>query len=136
MAKIFKTDTQEQALKEIVESLKIVSSLNVLLSDEDVSECKIRINGSTDSGTLNEQIPIPYAMITPQLKDYRKKLIKDILDKSKNYSIRLDDSENDIIGIKPKKEVVIQEKTSVQEEVKEDTYTQQQSTGFQPRNYY
>lgn len=135
MAKIFKTDTQEQALKEIVESIKIVSSLNILLSDEDVSECKIRINGSTSSGTLNEQIPIPYAMITPQLKDYRKKLIKDILDKSKNYSIRLDDSENEIIGIKPKKEVVIQE-TPVQEEVKKDTYTQQQSTGFQPRNYY
>lgn len=104
MAKIFKTDTQEQTLKDIVDSLKIVTSLNVLLADETMNDCKIRVSGMTEAEQVNEQIPIPYAMISPQLKDYRKKLVKDILDKSKNYSIRLDDNENEILGIKTKKE--------------------------------
>lgn len=142
MAKIFKTDTQEQALKEIVESLKIVSSLNVLLNDEEVTECKIRINGVTNSGSLNEQIPIPYAMIVPQLKDYRKKLVKEILDKSRSYSIRLDDNENEIIGIKPKKEVQTNASESMRkDEEKEENTPQpasipQSSSGFQTGNYY
>ena len=72
MAKIFKTDMQEQALKEITDSFKAV----------------------------NEQFPIPFNLISTQLKDYRKRLIKDISDKSKTYSIRLEDSEYEIIGVK------------------------------------
>lgn len=103
MAKIFKTNSQEQALKEIVDSLKIVSALNEILDDEDVSECKIRVNGTTKSGQINEQIPIPFTMIASQLKDYRKRLVKEIQDKSKNFSIKLDENENEIISMKKEK---------------------------------
>jgi len=99
MAKIFKTDTQEQALKEIVENLKIVSTLNKLLENEDVSDCKVKIMGILNTGSLNEQLPIPYNQLTSSLKDYRKKLIKDIQDKSKNYNIQLDDNEKRILGM-------------------------------------
>lgn len=116
MAKIVKTNSQEQALKEINESLKIVTSLNNILKDEKISDCKIRINGSTELGNVNEQIPIPFALIVSQIKDYRKRLIKEITDKSKTYSIFLDDSENEIIGIKTEK---IVEKTPEKEENEE-----------------
>jgi hypothetical protein len=104
MAKIFKTSSQEQALKEIVDGLKIVTSLNRLLEDEDVNDCKVKVMGSTNSGNLNEQIPIPYNILTSPLKDYRKKLVKEISDKSKTYSIQLDDSEKETLGIETKKE--------------------------------
>lgn len=100
MAKIFKTDSQEQALKEITDALKIVCSLNNVLVKEDYSECKIKLAGTTSMGTVNELFAIPFPLISNQLKDYRKKLIKEIIDKSKTYSIRLEKEEYEIIGIK------------------------------------
>ena len=100
MAKIFKTDMQEQALKEITDSLKIVDSLNRVLADENISDCKLKITALTGFKDVNEQFPIPFNLISTQLKDYRKRLIKDISDKSKTYSIRLEDSEYEIIGVK------------------------------------
>ena len=100
MAKIFKTDMQEQALREITDSLKIVDSLNRVLADENISDCKLKITGLTGFKAVNEQFPIPFNLISTQLKDYRKRLIKDISDKSKTYSIRLEDSEYEIIGVK------------------------------------
>lgn len=98
MAKIFKTDSQEKALKEIVESLKIVEALNGVLAHEDMADCKLKITGSYAEGTVNETVPMPFSAISSQLKDYRKKLVKDIQDKSKAYSISLDDGELEIIS--------------------------------------
>ena len=127
MAKIFKTNSQEQALKEIIDSLKIVSSLNELLKDEDVFECKIKIMGSTKCGSINEQISIPYVMIASSLKDYRKKLVKETLDKSKSYSIKLEENEEEILGIRAKKEVEVKDteenstESDTEIEVKEST---------------
>ena len=138
MAKIFKTNSQEQALKEIVDSLKIVSALNEILYDEDVSECKIRVNGTTKSGQINEQIPIPFIMIASQLKDYRKRLVKEIQDKSKNYSIKLDENENEIISMKKKKET---ETKLIEDEIKEDdlkekTIEVEQTSSYTPNNNF
>lgn len=142
MAKIFKTNSQEQALKEIVDSLKIVSALNEILDDEDVSECKIRINGTTKSGQINEQIPIPFTMIVAQLKDYRKKLVKEIQDKSKNYSIRLDDNENEIISMKKKKDIENVMKVAAETETEPDDFgedfdkTEPKSSYISNGNFY
>lgn len=98
MAKIFKTDSQEKALKEIVESLKVVDAINRLLEHEDMIDCKIKITGSYPEGNVNEMLPIQFSLISSQVKDYRKKLVKEILDKSKVYSIALDDEELSILG--------------------------------------
>lgn len=138
MAKIFKTNSQEQALKEIVDSLKVVSALNEILDDEDVSECKIRVNGTTKSGQINEQIPIPFTMIASQLKDYRKRLVKEIQEKSKNYSIKLDENENEIISMKKKKET---ETKSAEDEIKEDdlkeeTIEVEQTSSYTPNDNF
>lgn len=113
MAKIFKTDNQEKALKEIVESLKIIDTINTLMEDEDIKDLKVRLIGTSDSGAVNEVIPMPFSTISGQIKDYRKRLIKEVLDKSKTYSIRLEDDEQEILGIKVKKEDV---KTATSEE--------------------
>lgn len=135
MAKIFKTNSQEQALKEIVDSLKIVSSLNEILEDEEVSDCKIRVNGTTKSGQLNEQIPIPFTMIASQLKDYRKKLVKEIQDKSKNYSIKLDENENEIISMKKKKETDAATITPVETESKSDEFNEESEQDSHSSSY-
>ncbi|WP_097005301.1 hypothetical protein [Lacrimispora amygdalina] len=138
MAKIFKTNSQEQALKDIVDSLKIVSSLNELLKDEDVSECKIKVMGTTKCGSINEQIPIPYTMIASPLKDYRKKIVKETLDKSKTYSIKLEENEEEILGIRAKKDVEVKDievnsaESNTEIEVKESTNIM--NTGY--HNYF
>lgn len=126
MAKIFKTNDQEKALKEIIDSLKIINSINVVMKDENIKDLKVRLTGQIEDGTLNEVIPMPFTIIASQLKDYRKRLTKDVLDKSKTYSIRLEDEENEILGIKVKKEPevvpevqLVKEEETVQEAEKE-----------------
>ena len=121
MAKIFKTNDQEKALKDIVNSLKIIDSINKVMKDEDVSDFKVRLMGSTNSGTMNETIPMPFTIISSQIKDYRKKLIKEVQDKSKTYSISLEDEELEILGVKVKKEPVVKEKEEEVVEQKEET---------------
>ena len=85
---------------EINENLKTVATLNTILAEEEMSDCKIKITGKTQKESINEQIQIPFGVISGQLKDHRKKLIKDILDKSKMFNIMLEDEENKIIGHK------------------------------------
>lgn len=121
MAKIFKTNDQEKALKDIINSLKIIDSINKVMKDEDVSDFKVRLMGSTNSGTMNETIPMPFTIISSQIKDYRKKLIKEVQDKSKTYSISLEDEELEILGVKVKKEPVVKEKEEEVVEQKEET---------------
>ena len=104
MAKIFKTNDQEKALREIIDSLKIINTINIIMKDENIRDLKVRLIGQIDSGSLNEVVPMPFTVIASQLKDYRKRLIKEVLDKSKTYSIRLEDEENEILGIRVKKE--------------------------------
>lgn len=104
MAKIFKTNDQEKALREIIDSLKIINTINIIMKDENIRDLKVRLIGQIDSGSLNEVVPMPFTVIASQLKDYRKRLIKEVLDKSKTYSIRLEDEENEILGVKVKKE--------------------------------
>ena len=104
MAKIFKTNDQEKALREIIDSLKIINTINIIMKDENIRDLKVRLIGQIDSGSLNEVVPMPFTVIASQLKDYRKRLIKEVLDKSKTYSIRLEDEENERLGIRVKKE--------------------------------
>ena len=98
MAKIFKTDSQEKALKEIIDSLKVVEAINHMMVHENMSDCKLRVTGTYEEGTVNETIPITFSIVSSQIKDYRKRLVKDIQEKSKTYSISLDDDELAIIN--------------------------------------
>lgn len=125
MAKIFKTNEQEKALKDIVDSLKIIDSINTIMENEDIKDLKIRLTGTVAAGAVNELIPMPFSIISSQIKDYRKRLIKEVLDKSKTYSIRLEDDEKEILGIKTKKN---EEEKTVTNEQKTPTDAIQPST--------
>lgn len=103
MPKIVKTDSQEAALKDIQEALKTVASLNNLLPDSGLSDCKIRMSGTAEEKSVNENFSIPYQLIQLPLKDYRKRLIAEINQKSKTFSIVLDDSDKAVMN--PEKKV-------------------------------
>ena len=136
MAKIFKTDSQEQALKEILENLKIVESLNKILAAE-IQKCKVKITSTESEVSVNETVAAPFAILLQPLKDYRKKLVADINGKAKTYSIQLDDAELAIIdpsAMQPKVE-----KQPVQEPQKEQLQPEQQLEesyiSYEPRSY-
>ena len=98
MAKIVKTNSQETALKEILDNLKIIASLNNVLDDGPLDDCKLKISGAVSGKTRSEQFSIPYTQIGLSLKEYRKKLISDVTQKSKTFSIVLDESDNKILN--------------------------------------
>lgn len=105
MAKIFKTDQQEEALKSIVENLKTVEIVNKLLDFNDIENSKVRIMGNVQKQKVNEQFDLPYNLLIPTLKDYRKTIVKDTFDKSKKFHIELEDREVDILNnVKEKKD--------------------------------
>ena len=105
MAKIFKTDQQEEALKSIVENLKTVEIVNKLLDFNDIENSKVRIMGNVQKQKVNEQFDLPYTLLIPTLKDYRKAIVKDTFDKSKKFHIELEDREVDILNnVKEKKD--------------------------------
>ena len=105
MAKIFKTNQQEEALKSIVENLKTVEIINKLLDFDDIENSKVRIMGNVQKQKVNEQLDLPYTLLIPTLKDYRKTIVKDTFDKSKKFHIELEDREVDILNnVKEKKD--------------------------------
>lgn len=105
MAKIFKTNQQEEALKSIVENLKTVEIVNKLLDFNDIENSKVRIMGNVQKQKVNEQFDLPYTLLIPTLKDYRKTIVKDTFDKSKKFHIELEDREVDILNnVKEKKD--------------------------------
>lgn len=105
MAKIFKTNQQEEALKSIVENLKTVEIVNKLLDFNDIENSKVRIMGNVQKQKVNEQFDLPYTLLIPTLKDYRKTIVKDTFDKSKKFHIELEDKEVDILNnVKEKKD--------------------------------
>lgn len=105
MAKIFKTNQQEEALKSIVENLKTVEIINKLLDFDDIENSKVRIMGNVQKQKVNEQLDLPYTLLIPTLKDYRKTIVKDTFDKSKKFHIELEDKEVDILNnVKEKKD--------------------------------
>lgn len=105
MAKIFKTNQQEEALKSIVENLKTVEIINKLLDFDDIENSKVRIMGNVQKQKVNEQLDLPYTLLIPTLKDYRKTIVKDTFDKSKKFNIELEDREVDTLNnVKEKKD--------------------------------
>lgn len=111
MAKIFKTNQQEEALKSIVENLKNVEIINKLLENENIENCKLRLMGNIDDTKINEQFDLPYSLLIPTLKDYRKSIVKDTFDKSKKFHIELEEKEIDILNNKKeeKKETIVKD---------------------------
>lgn len=125
MAKIFKTNQQEEALKSIVENLKTVEIINKLLDFDDIENSKVRIMGNVQKQKVNEQLDLPYTLLIPTLKDYRKTIVKDTFDKSKKFNIELEDREVDILNnVKEKKdgdanEVIPKESNEDENEINE-----------------
>ena len=116
MAKIFKTNQQEEALKSIVENLKTVEIINKLLDFDDIENSKLRIMGNVQKQKVNEQLDLPYNLLIPTLKEYRKTLVKDTFDKSKKFHIELEDKEVDILNnVKEKREDSENAETNVDE---------------------
>lgn len=116
MAKIFKTNQQEEALKSIVENLKTVEIINKLLDFDDIENSKLRIMGNVQKQKVNEQLDLPYNLLIPTLKEYRKTLVKDTFDKSKKFHIELEDREVDILNnVKEKREDSENAETNVDE---------------------
>lgn len=115
MAKIFKTNQQEEALKSIVENLKNVEIINKLLENENIENCKLRLMGNIDDTKINEQFDLPYSLLIPTLKDYRKSIVKDTFDKSKKFHIELEEKEIDILNNKKeeKKETIVKDEQAI-----------------------
>lgn len=95
MAKIVKTETQEQALKDITEKLKVVASINPLFVAEDLDNVRIKV--TSDNG-VNTLVPMPFQYVSAGFKEYRKKLVAEILTKAKANAIVLDDEDLKILG--------------------------------------
>ena len=122
MAKIFKTNQQEEALKSIVENLKTVEIINKLLDFDDIENSKLRIMGNVQKQKVNEQLDLPYNLLIPTLKEYRKTLVKDTFDKSKKFHIELEDKEVDILNnVKEKREDNKNEETNTDENSNENS---------------
>lgn len=121
MAKIFKTDQQEEALKSIVENLKTVEIVNKLLDFNDIENSKVRIMGNVQKQKVNEQFDLPYTLLIPTLKDYRKTIVKDTFDKSKKFHIELEDREVDILNnVKEKKDCDVNTNENINVDTTED----------------
>lgn len=121
MAKIFKTDQQEEALKSIVENLKTVEIVNKLLDFNDIENSKVRIMGNVQKQKVNEQFDLPYTLLIPTLKDYRKTIVKDTFDKSKKFHIELEDREVDILNnVKEKKDGDVNTNENINVDTTED----------------
>ena len=121
MAKIFKTNQQEEALKSIVENLKTVEIINKLLDFDDIENSKVRIMGNVQKQKVNEQFDLPYNLLIPTLKDYRKTIVKDTFDKSKKFHIELEDREVDILNnVKEKKDGDVNTNENVDSNENED----------------
>lgn len=121
MAKIFKTDQQEEALKSIVENLKTVEIVNKLLDFNDIENSKMRIMGNVQKQKVNEQFDLPYTLLIPTLKDYRKTIVKDTFDKSKKFHIELEDREVDILNnVKEKKDGDVNTNENINVDTTED----------------
>lgn len=95
MAKIVKTETQEQALKDITEKLKVVAAINPLFAAEDLDSVRLKI--TSDSG-VNTLVPMPFQYVAAGIKEYRKRLVTEILTKAKANAIVLDEEDQKILG--------------------------------------
>ena len=94
MAKIIKTETQEQALKDITEELKIISVLNPIIEAEDsIDNIKLKIISDSEDYPVNATIPMKYAYLAACMRDYRKRLVSDVTNKAKANAIVLDESD-------------------------------------------
>ena len=99
MAKIVKTSEQEQALKQILDDLGRIKTLNVILNSSEaavlITAGRTKYNPSYDKATVDTLV-----------SDIRKPLVTEVKSLSKKYSIVLDDDDCRILDnkIEPAKE--------------------------------
>lgn len=101
MAKLFYIEEQNQALKEIQTSLKTLASLTETLTIENADEIKFKVTGTNSNNEKkNTTVSIPYELLIPALKEYRKRLASTITAKSKQFHIQLDPEEEALLSTK------------------------------------
>ncbi|MDO5776275.1 MAG: hypothetical protein Q4P22_06610 [Eubacteriales bacterium] len=99
MAKIVKTETQEQALKDINEKIKIISAINPLFTEEVLDNTKLKVTADKEDGNqVNTVFPISFALIAGNIKEYRKKLVNEVITKAKANAIILDEDDTAILN--------------------------------------
>ena len=77
--------------------------------------------GNVQKQKVNEQFDLPYTLLIPTLKDYRKTIVKDTFDKSKKFHIELEDREVDILNnVKEKKDGDVNTNENINVDTTED----------------
>ena len=92
MAKILKTEDQNNALATINKNLKSVASINSILSSkDDTGELIYIVSGD------KLKLPVPVTQITPLLTGIRKAMSDEVKQLSKQYFINLDNDDLKIL---------------------------------------
>ena len=92
MAKILKTEDQNNALATINKNLKSVASINSILSSKDDTGELIYIVAGDKL-----KLPVPVTQITPLLTGIRKAMADEVKQLSKQYFINLDKDDMNIL---------------------------------------
>ena len=92
MAKILKTEDQNNALATINKNLKSVASINSILSSKDDTGELIYIVAGDKL-----KLPVPVTQITPLLTGIRKAMADEVKQLSKQYFINLDNNDMNIL---------------------------------------
>ena len=92
MAKILKTEDQNNALTTINKNLKSVASINSILSSKDDTGELIYIVAGDKL-----KLPVPVTQITPLLTGIRKAMADEVKQLSKQYFINLDKDDMNIL---------------------------------------
>lgn len=93
MAKIIKTDTQEQALRTINSNLRTLAGINSLLNSKGEESYGISIT----TGKQRALVLIEKSFGDKLLQDIRRKLVKETISLTKKNSIVLDDNDLKIL---------------------------------------
>lgn len=106
MAKIVKTNQQEESLKIITNNIKIIEKINKLINFKDTKSSKLKINLINNIESVNEQLDFPFDLIYPILNDYRKILIKNVNELTKKFNIELEENDINILENKEPENII------------------------------
>lgn len=93
MPKIIKTNDQENALKTIVSTIRVLTGINSVLGQEGQA-ATITIT----TGKAKAVIPTEKDAADSILNDFRKKLVSEVKSLSKKYAIALDESDEAVLA--------------------------------------
>ena len=99
MAKISKTEEQEQALRDVAAGLKILRKLKEFSDKADQKYSLVVTANSVDGESVRCAFTPDDTIIIDFLKDYKKRLIKRVAKTGADFRIEFDDSEKILLSI-------------------------------------